>query len=321
MKDISDSPLSVYSGIEWSAPDDATIEGEFPLAPLSLSYTKATRRLHLRLTEISALETWGQPSRGGADAPTLELVARGNFAEVLTVFELDGGPVRQFREVRRVTITASSLGSHAAAAFPQCADPGLPEKAGSRGVLFIDFEALRVHGEHPDPTLSLIVSMGETEFHRAHSLVRERAEEIRDMTLVLDTELFGDNIRPDEASSGFPLEYGMLRPADTPLVYAPALLDRMDVVFARSRVLGAVAVVPASPAHASPPTMDQPEYSPALIARRLGWIIALLFAIILILLSREGVTEGTTRLPRQFAESPASAVIQIGSGPRANTIC
>jgi hypothetical protein len=315
VKDMSDSSLSVYGGVEWSAPDDATIEGEFPLAPLSLRYTKATRRLHLRLTEISALETWGQPSRGGAGAPTQELTARGELAEVLTVFELDGGPVRQFREVRRVTITASPLGSHADPASQQRADPDLPEKAGPQGVLFVDFEALRVHGEHPDLTLSLIMSMGEAEFRQVYEMVSERTEEIRGMTLVLDADLFGDDIGPDEAWSGWTPEYGMLRPADTPLVYAPARLHRMDVVLARSRVLKAGPVAPASPLHASPRRMDQPDDGPALVARRLGWIIALLFAIIFILMSREGVTEGATRLPRQFAESPASAVMGGSAEP------
>lgn len=321
MKDMSDSSLSVYGGVEWSAPDDTTIEGEFPLAPLYLRYTKATRRLHLRLTEISVLETWGQPSRVGAGAPTQELTARGELAEVLTVFELDGVQVRQFREVQRVTITASPLGSHADPASQQRADQDLPEMAGPQGVLFVDFEALRVHGEHPDLTLTLIMSMGEAEFRQVYAMVSERAEEIRDMTLVLDADLFGDDLGPDEAWSGWTPEYGMLRSADTPLVYAPARLDRMDVVLARSRVLKAEPVAPASPLHASPPTGNQTECSLALIARRLGWIIALLFAIILILLSREGITEGTTRLPRQFAESPASAGIQVGSGQRANTIC
>ena len=314
MKDILDPSLSVYSGIDWSAPDDATIEGEFPLTPLSLSYTKATRRLHLRLTEISALETWGQPSRGGVDAPVHELTARGELAEVLTVFELAGGPVRQFREVRRVMITTSPVGSHSDPAFQQRADPDLPEKAGSRGVIFIDFEALRVHGEHPDPALSLIVSMSESEFRRTYSLVSERAEEIRDMTLVLDAELFGDDIGPDEAWSGWTPEYGMLRPADAPLVYAPARLDRMDVVLGRSLVLGTGTVAPASPIYASLRRMDQPDDGPALIAQRLGWIIALLAMIALILLIGEGETERIQRLPRQIAEQAQSPALETGSG-------
>lgn len=99
LKDMSDPSLSAYSGVDWSAPDDATIEGEFPLAPLSLRYTKAIRRLHLRLTEIAALETWGQRSRGGADAPTHELTARGELAEV----HLQGaGRRRRPRRARRL---------------------------------------------------------------------------------------------------------------------------------------------------------------------------------------------------------------------------
>lgn len=312
MKDMSDSSLSVYSGVEWSAPDDATIEGEFPLAPLSLSYTKATRRLHLRLTEISALETWGQPSRGGASAPTQELTARGELAEALTVFELDGVQVRQFREVQRVTITASPLGSHADPASQQRADQDLPEMAGPQGILFVDFETLRVHGEHPDPTLSLIVSMGETEFRQVHAMVSERAEEIRDITLVLDAELFGDDIGPDEAWSGCPPEYGILRPADAPLVYAPARLDRVDVVLGRSLVLGAGAVASGSTVDASPQRLDQPDDAPDLIARRLGWVIALLAVIALILLFGVGETNRIKRLPRQIAAQAQTPAPETG---------
>lgn len=312
VKDMSDPSLSAYSGVDWSAPDDATIEGEYPLAPLTLRYTRATRRLHLRLTEISALETWGQPSRGSADAPTQELTARGELTEVLTVFELDGGPVRQFRDVQKVTITASPQGAHADPAFQQRADPDLREKAGSRDVLFVDFEALRVHGEHPDPALSLIVSMSETEFRGAYALVSARAEDIRDMTLVLDAELFGDDIGPDEAWSGWTPEYGMLRPADAPLVYAPARLDRMDVVLGRSLLLGAGAVASASTVDASPRRVDQRDDGPALIARRLGWIIALLAVIALILLFGEGETDRSQRLPRQFAEQTQSRMLETG---------
>ena len=302
MKDMSDSSLSVYGGVEWSAPDDTTIEGEFPLAPLYLRYTKATRRLHLRLTEISVLETWGQPSRVGAGAPTQELTARGELAEVLTVFELDGVQVRQFREVQRVTITASPLGSHADPASQQRADQDLPEMAGPQGVLFVDFEALRVHGEHPDLTLTLIMSMGEAEFRQVYAMVSERAEEIRDMTLVLDADLFGDDLGPDEAWSGWTPEYGMLRSADTPLVYAPARLDRMDVVLARSRVLKAEPVAPASPLNASPRRMDQPDDGPALVSRRLGWIIAFIVVIIVTMLIEKGGADRVQRPQRQFAE-------------------
>lgn len=312
MKDVSDSSLSVYSGVEWSAPDDATIEGELPLAPLSLRYTKEARRLHLRLTEISALETWGQPSRGGAGAPTHELTARGELAEGLTVFELDGGSVRQLREVQRITITASPLGPDADPASQQRADPDLPEKAGPQGVLFVDFQALRVHGEHPDLTLSLIMSMGGAEFRHVYAMVSERADEIRDMTLVLDAELFGDDIGPDEAWGRWTPEYGILRPANTPLVYTPARLDRMDVVFARSRVLKAGPVAPASPLHASPWRVGQPDNGLALVARRLGWIIALLAMIALILLFGEGETHRTQRIPRQIAENTQSSMPETG---------
>lgn len=137
-------------------------------------------------------------------------------------------------------------------------------------------------------------------------MVNERAEEIRDMSLVLNAELFGDEIWPDEAWSGWTPEYGRRRPADAPLVYAPARLDRIDVVLAQSRVLRAGAVAPASTEDASARRVNQPDDGPALIARRMGWIIALLVAIILILLSGGNRTDGITRIPRQFADGSAT---------------
>jgi hypothetical protein len=60
--------------------------------------------------------------------------------------------------------------------------------------------------------------------------------------------------------------------------------------------------------------MDQPDDGPALIAQRLGWIIALLAMIALILLIGEGETERIQRLPRQIAEQAQSPALETGSG-------
>lgn len=297
MKDISDPALSTYSGVAWSATDDATIEGEFPLAPLSLRYTKATRRLHLRLTEISALKTWGQPSRLGADAPAQQLTARGELAEVLTVFELDGGPVRQFRQVRKVMIVPKAGNTESAA---QPAEKTTPtESDRSEGALSVQFEGLTIHGEHPEPALNLNISLDRAEFQRVYSLIRARVEEIKEVTLILDAELFGDEMEADNDWSPWTAEYGMLRPPDTPLVYAPTRLYRMDIVFARSRVLASGTSAP----HQTDP-LQRPDHvseASSVIVRRLGWIIALLVVIALILLIGEG--EGVKRNPPQIAQS------------------
>lgn len=322
MKDTIDPILSDYSGIRWSAPDDATVEGEFPLAPLPLRYAKAKRRLHLRVTEISAREAWNSTSTG----PEQTLTGRGELAEVLTVFELDGGPVRQFREVRVVRLAPAPVAACAGTGRQPQADPDHLENTGHPGVFFVDFEPLRIHGEHPEPALSLNVTMELDEFHRVYSLVRERSDELKEVTLVLDADLFGDGIdpgarNPGETWSEQPPEYGMLRPAAAPLVFAPSRVERMEVLLERSRVLGSGPVAPARPGPDLLVGRDRPDDSSSIIARRLAWIIALLIVIIVVLLSGKGAIEGTTRLPRQFAESPASPFMQIGSDSRANTIC
>ncbi len=316
MKDMLDATLSAYSGVDWSAPDDATIEGEFPLAPLSLRYTKGKRRLHLRLTEISALEIWGQPSRGGADAPAQELTARGELAEVLTVFELDGGPVRQFREVRKVMIVPEAGSAEPAARPAEKMKP--TENDRPEGALSIQFEGLSIHGEHPEPALNLNIPLDSAEFQRVYSLIRERAEEIKEVTLILDAELFGDEVEPDDDWSGWTPEYGILRPSDTPLVYAPARLDQMDVVLARTRVMGGGASKLSRCDQLR--TRGQADDGTALIAGRLGWIVALLVVIALILLTGEGRIEGVKRNPPQIAENTRSLTLEAVERLRVTTV-
>lgn len=322
MKDTIDPILSSYGGVRWSAPDDATVEGEFPLAPLSLRYVKAKRRLNLRLREISAHEAWNSTSSG----PEQTLTGSGELAEVLTVFELDGGPVHQFREVREVRLAPAPVAACAGIERQPQVDPGHLEKDRHPSVFFIDFEPLRIHGEHPEPALNLNATVEIEEFHRVYSLVRERSDELKEVTLVLDADLFGDGIdpgarTPGETWSEQPPEYGMLRPAAAPLVFAPSRVERMEVLLERSRVLGSGPVAPARPGPDLLVGRDRPDDSSSIIARRLAWVIALLIVIIVVLLSGKGATEGTTRLPRQFAESPASPFMQIGSDSRANTIC
>lgn len=290
MKDTIDPILSSYGGVRWSAPDDATVEGEFPLAPLSLRYVKAKRRLHLRLREVSAREAWNSTSTG----PEQTLTGRGELAEVLTVFELDGGPVRQFREVREVRLAPAPMDVCAGTGRHPQADPDHLENTGRPGVFFIDFEPLRIHGEHPEPALSLNVTIEIDAFHRVYSLVRERSGELKEVTLVLDADLFGDGIDPGETWSERPPEYGILRPAAAPLVFASARLERMEVLLERSRVLGSGPDLLVG--------LDRPDGGSSIIARRLGWVIALLAVIALILLSSDGGMEKAPRVPRQIAE-------------------
>lgn len=312
MKDMLDPFLSDYSGVLWSAPDDATVEGEFQLAQLSLRYAKAQRRLRLRMTEISALETWTGSSEELAAAPERKLSGRGELAEVLTSFELGGGPVLQFRKVRKITIIPAPAQADEGRRQRDGQEPA--ESPGFQGALFIDFEALKIHGEHPEPELNLKVAMGAAEFQKVYALVRDRPDEIKEVTLFLEADLFGDGIDRHDAWGGWIPEYGILRPDDAPLVFAAARFKRLEVLLERSRVLGSG---PAASARPGPDHLlgrrDPPGDRSSIITRQLGWIIALLVVIIVILLSGEEVTEGTTRLPRQFAESPASAVMQIGS--------
>lgn len=309
MKDTLEPFLSTYSGVRWSAPDDASIEGEFALAPPSLRYAKAKRRLSLRLTEISTLETWG----GTPTCPGHRLAGRGELAEVLTVFELDGGLVRQFREVSEVTITPAPVAACTDNTRHSQVDPDHLENTGPPGVFFIDFEALQIHGEHPEPALKLNVTMELGEFNRVYSLVHERADDLKEVTLALDADLFGDGIDQEDTWGGWIPEYGMLRPADAPLVFAPARLERMEVLLNRTRVLGNAHVALTSHLDASLPRLDQPNEDVTNIGRRLGWIVALLAVIALIILLGERETDKVHRLPRQIAEHTQHSTLELGT--------
>lgn len=310
MKDMLDPFLSDYSGVRWSAPDDATVEGEFQLARLSLRYAKAQRRLRLRMTEISALETWMGSSEELAAAPERKLSGRGELAEVLTSFELGGGPVRQFRKVRKITIIPAPVQADEERRQRDGQEPA--ESAGFQGALFIDFEALKIHGEHPEPELNLKVAMGAAEFQKVYALVRDRPDEIKEVTLVLKAELFGDAFEPDDTPDGWLPEYGMLRPADAPLVFASTRLEQMEILLERTRILAPGPVASIQPLEDRFGEVDQPRDGSSIIARRLGWIIALLCVIILILLSCEDRAQGVTRLPRQFAENARPSTPGLG---------
>jgi hypothetical protein len=301
MKDTLDPFLSTYSGVCWSAPDDATIEGECQFAAVTIRQTKGRRRLSVGLTEISSLETLGLSSKDVVFAQNKTLSGRGKLTEVLTTFELDGGPVRQFQEVSEITIHSALVMTDEGNRQDQF---GTAE-AGSLGVLFIEFEAIKIQGEHPQPALKLNVRIGAAEFQRFYTLVQARAHEIRGMTLVLDAELFGDEVERNECGGECPVEYGILRPSQAPLVFAPARLERLDVVLERSRVLACEPEAPAARDYDRNHRGKQSSEAFVVIARRLGLIIALLIVMILAILASLETGNGVNiqRTYRQIAES------------------
>jgi hypothetical protein len=303
MKDALDPFTSIYNRVRWTALDDATIEGDFPLAALTIRQTKRQRRLCVSMTEISAMETLGLCSKDVALAQKKTLSGRGELTEVLTAFEFAGGPVRQFPEVSEITIQSALVLTDEGNRQDQ--DQYVAAGAGSLGALFIEFEALKLQGEHPEPVLKLNITIGADEFQRLYTLVRDCADEIQGITLVLEAELFGDEFGLNEHEGEAPVEFGILRNSEAPLVFAPTRLERLDVVLGKSRVLAREPV-----AH-SPREYDRVheggQSSDALgaIARRLGLIIALLVVIILVMLAslETGNSVNIKRTYRQVAES------------------
>ena len=303
MQDTFHPLHSAYSEVRWSALNDAMIEGELPFAQLTLRHAKAQRQLCVRLTEVSAVETWSLSSETVAGGQEKKLSGRGELTEVLTTFELDGGPVQQFREVSEVTIQPA----------PVLADDGNRQDqdqcgvagAGSFGVLFIEFEALKTNGGHPEPTLKLNITICAAEFQRIHALVRARSDEIAEITLVLAAELFGDEFELDESQREWPIEYGILRPSDAPLVFVRARLGRLDVVLEKSQILVSKPIAPATPLYDRGLCGDQPSEAFGIISRRLGVIIALLIIIVVVMLASFETGSGANikRTYRQIAES------------------
>lgn len=309
MKDMLHTFSSNYSGVNWSAPDDATVEGEFSLAPLSLRYVNAKRRLHLHLTKVSALETWDTSEANVAVVRERSLSGQGELVEVVTTFELDGGPIRQFRYVKNIMIVPEPTQSDSGSC--QQNDQAQAQVTEPEGVLFVEFEAYKIDGAHTNPALSLTITLDPTEFQRMFSLVRRRSEEIAGMTIILEAELFGDEPELNDGRSSEPIEYGMLRPADAPLAFVRVQLERMTVSFERSAVFYAEAL---------PSTLLDTDHLKngdllngphSIIARRLGWVIALLALIALILLSGEDRSKWGKRYPRMLAANSQPLVLAV----------
>ena len=307
MKDTLHPFLSNYSGARWSALDEATVEGEFPLGPLFLRYVKAKRRLHLRLTKVSALETWGTTAANAAAVCEQSLSAQGELAEVLTTFELNGGPICQFRDVKSIMIAPASV-----KADDQCCrqdDQVRAQLPGPDGALFVEFEAYKMHGEHTDPVLSLTLTMGPVEFQRIFSLVRGRSEDLKGVTIVLEAELFGDEPEPEDTGNQETIEYGMLRPAVAPLAFVQARLERVAVSLEWSAIFCSGALASVRIGTDQLEKVDLPIDRSAIIARRLGWIIALLVLIALIVLSGEDRSKGVKWYPRMIAANTQSSIL------------
>jgi hypothetical protein len=121
----------------------------------------------------------------------------------------------------------------------------------------------------------------------------------------LEAELFGDEFDLDGYEGEVPVEFGILRTSEAPLVFAPTRLKRLDVVLEKSRVLAC------EPLARAPRYNDQVHGDGhssdafGIIARRLILIIALLVVIILVLLASLETGSGVNikRTYRQIAES------------------
>lgn len=299
MKDTLDPFESAYSGVQWSALDDATIEGDFLQTPLRQA--KARRCLRVRMTQISVLEHWGGSVGRAVARPEQKLSGRGELSEVLTVFELNGGPLRRFQDVREITIVPSLVTADTGCRQPDDAKGG--DASEPSGVLFVEFEALRIHGQHPEPTLQLRLTMEADEFQRVYALLNDRTDEIKDVILTLDADLFGDDWEGDEyRPEGVP-EYGMLRSTYEPSACALTCLKRIDVTLGRSRSTLNLTSEPHLPATPLVWTAQGTNQS-SIIVKQLGWIITLLIVIIIILLSSSGSSgnSNTERKYRKFAE-------------------
>lgn len=103
MKDIISFAPMADRVHQVTAQDDI---GEAPL----LRYVKMWRSLSLRLTEVSALETFVWEDGHADHSPQRKISARGALDQVITVFEQDGDYLQRFREVRDVIFDAKSAG-------------------------------------------------------------------------------------------------------------------------------------------------------------------------------------------------------------------
>jgi len=204
---------------------------------------------------------------------------------MITLFDLEGGPLRLFQEIPKIIICPASRArddeDRPDSASAGGADAALDMRT---GFLHIQFEPLNIDGEHTEPVPELHLTMGEDAFQRAFALVETRSEDVQDVVLTVTSALYGSRYEFDAGYRDGAPEYGMLRRDVDPWVSAPARIESLEVTLARTQTISQGRDWPIQEAR-NTVGVGPDVGSSNQITNRLGWVIALLVIIILILLS------------------------------------
>ena len=257
-----------------------TAQDDIGGAPL-LCYVKMWRSLSLHLTEVSALETFVWEDGHEDHSPQRKISARGALDQVITVFEQDGDYLQRFREVRDVTIVPRSAQTDLAGDAVRPAQPH-----DQAGILFVEFEGLRITGKHPEPALRLHITLDTARFEQLYVQIKERGDEISSATLFCHANLYGDDVDLSLYRNDEP-EYGMPRHKDAPSASTPVYSERLEIVFGKKVVFmtGPEARdIPVGNRVAGTDLLDAIRG----ISKRIGWVIALLVALFILMLLTSG---------------------------------
>lgn len=286
VKDTFDPFLSTYSDIRRSALDDETVEGEFSATSSLIRQKKGPRLLRILMTEISALETceWSRCDADGALRSQRRLTGCGAVTAMITLFDLEGRPLRLFQEIPKINICPASRAGNNEARPDGTSTGGADAALDMRtGFLYTQLEPLHMDGEHTEPVLELHLTMGKDAFQRAFALVETRSEEFQYVVLTVTSELYGSRYEFDAGYLDGAPEYGMLWRDVDPWVSAPARIESLEVTLASTQSISQGRDWPTQEVHNAVDV--SPDFSSSnLITNRRGWVIAWLVIIMLILL-------------------------------------
>jgi hypothetical protein len=281
-----------------------------------LCYVKMWRSLSLHLSEVSALETFVWENGHEDHGPQRKISAQGALDQVVTVFEQDGDYLQRFREVREVTIVSRSAQADLEGGSSASAQP-----CDQAGILFVEFEGLRITGKHPEPALRLHITLDTARFEQLYVQIKERSKEITSATLFCHANLYGDDVDLSLYRNDLP-EYGMPRHKDAPSASTTAYLERMEIVFEKKMVLRAggsdACDIPVDDRVTETDLMD----SVRCISKRLGWVIALLAALLILMMLTSGTSPGNTEAPKSFRQiADMSWLIAIDAQSGRDGVC
>ncbi len=311
MTQSAEAFISAYHDTRgWNVLDEDTVQDIGGGLEQPILHVQAPRSLKVKWTTISAVEgiTWaesegfhhvGEPScvQSKRLSHDRSIIGRGKMDRVVTVFTPSGKNILHFREIDRIKLVP-----HASSAEPNSIVTG----GEALGYLWLQIEPTQKHGEHHPAALELHLQIDEHVFQAAFSKLKAQPD-LQEASLSVMVNFFDCGL--ETISWCNEPEYGILRRDGDPWVKCHAEFKMLRVEYAQSPRLpdncrGSRLDNLSSQLENQDRSIMKDENIKALhgttasIKARLGWIVALM-AIIALLLLRATETQSVLK-PRNY---------------------